>query len=661
METHTDASGEAAVNQRPTSTSHAPLHPIVDRLHITRRTLQIGLGLLWILDGALKFQPHLFKPSFVADVVRPMAVGQPGLVGSVITHMANFLSQEATMWVAIFGLIEIAIGVALLFRRTAKPALVASFVWGIGIYIFGEGLGMVLTGDTSPLQGAPGAVCFYILLGVMVWPKAEGDADRRRTGFASSAAGRGVFGGTGSLLVWASIWFFEAILWLLPFNRTGNAISDQMAGTADGEPGWYAHFLTSFGHAFAGAGVWMAVILATASLVIAFGPLISKHPQVYIGLGIALALGYWVTGQGLGELLTGGGTDPNNGPLIALIGLALLPAIPADGRESTPALRLISLHPLGTLISAAAVALVPLAVAVVPSSADAVASGSNPVAQVTSATPAPTSRSMSGASMKGMTMSPTPEKTPPTSTVKGMNMAGMAGLGVTKSDWRYTGPPLPPAEVASLISVGDMTDAGHKMQTPHCTAAPTSQQILGATQYIQATSAAVAKYKNLSAATAAGYVPITNPNYPVVHYLNTAYLNGNDVMNPDAVDSLVYATTPYGPVLVAAMYLMPGQGNGPMPYGCLVQWHAHTNLCRSDSTGLIDGFTPCRSGTTHAEGTTPMMTHVWQVPVAGGPLAIDPSDLQVVEAAIMAQQEGLAPTTTGSLPAANATTVSNGS
>jgi hypothetical protein len=36
---------------------------------------------------------------------------------------------------------------------------------------------------------------------------------------------------------------------------------------------------------------------------------------------------------------------------------------------------------------------------------------------------------------------------------------------------------------------------------------------------------------------------------------------------------------------------------------------------------------------------------VWQVPVAGGPLAIDPSDLQVVEAAIMAQQENLAPTT----------------
>ena len=134
-----------------------------------------------------------------------------------------------------------------------------------------------------------------------------------------------------------------------------------------------------------------------------------------------------------------------------------------------------------------------------------------------------------------------------------------------------------------------------------------------------------------------------------MHYLNPAYMNMKDIMNPNAVDSLVYATTPYGPVLVAAMYLMPGGGDGPMPYGCLVQWHAHTNLCTSD--------TPIRStGSRHAHparstpGSTPMMTHVWQVPVAGGPLAIDPSDLQVVEAAIMAQQQGLAPTTSGALP-----------
>ena len=222
----------------------------------------------------------------------------------------------------------------------------------------------------------------------------------------------------------------------------------------------------------------------------------------------------------------------------------------------------------------------------------------------------------------------------------------MAGLDVTDPNWKYTGPALPPAEVNELTVSSDEQDKGHEMQTPNCTTTPTAKQVLGATEYVQATSTAVAKYTHLSAALAAGYVPITDTRYPVVHYLNFRYMNRQDILNPETVDSLVYATTPYGPVLVAAMYLMPSQGDGPMPYGCLVQWHAHTNLCTSDMTGQIDGLQPCNAGS-HADPTTPFMTHVWQVPVAGGPLAIDPSDLQVVEAAIMAQQKGLAPTTTG--------------
>jgi hypothetical protein len=41
------------------------------------------------------------------------------------------------------------------------------------------------------------------------------------------------------------------------------------------------------------------------------------------------------------------------------------------------------------------------------------------------------------------------------------------------------------------------------------------------------------------------------------------------------------------------------------------------------------------------------MLHVWQVPVPGGPLTMDRTDQQVVEAAIMAQQDGQAPVSSG--------------
>jgi hypothetical protein len=634
----------------PGSGAPSPAPSLAERLHINQRTLQWALGALWILDGLLKFQPDLFKPAFVSTVITPMAAGQPSVVGSTITHMANFLSHEATMWVALFGLVEIGIGIGILFRRSLKPALVTSFVWGVGVYIFGEGLGMVLTGDTSPLQGAPGAVCFYLLLGLMVWPRSEENPERRATGTESSAAAHGLFGGTGSLLVWAAIWLFEALIWMFPHNRTGSSITSQMASTAQGEPGWYAHFLNSVGHAFVGAGVWMAVIVAAVSVVIALGPLLSTRPQVYIGIGIGLALLYWVTGEGLGELLTGGGTDPSNGPIVALIGLSLLPLVPARNDEPAPAARLLTAHPLAAVFSVMALVVVPLAAAVVPTSGDLVAVSASPA------------RASSASSMAGMSMSDASNGSNDSnrssaasaadrsthSAMKSMNMSAAAGLNAVDPNWKYTGPALPAAEVTELTVSSDEQDQGHLMQTPDCTTKPTAQQLLGATQYVQATSAAVAKYKDLSTALAAGYVPITSTSYPVVHYLNYKYMNHQDIMNPNAVDSLVYATTPSGPVLVAAMYLMPGQGNGPMPYGCLVQWHAHTNLC-SNARGVIDGLQPCSAGS-HPDPTTPFMTHVWQVPVAGGPLAIDPSDLQVVEAAIMAQQKGLAPTTNGTVP-----------
>ena len=617
-------------------------------LHVNQRTLQCALGAIWIIDGLLKFQPNLFKPTFVSEVIRPMAAGQPSLVNSTINHTASLLSHGTTLWVALFGVIEIAIGVGLFFRRSVKPALVASFIWGAGIYLFGEGFGMVLTGQTSPLQGAPGAVCFYMLLGLLVWPRADQGDDRQRVGPASSAAGRGVLGGTGSLLAWAGIWLFEAVIWVFPFNRTSSSITNQLTATANGEPGWYAHFLNATGHAFAGTGIWMAALLATVSVIIGLGPLISRRAGIYIGLGIALALLYWVTGEGVGELLTFGGTDPSNGPLIALIGLSVLPLVPEPADQPTPAARFLAVSPLGALGALLAVILIPSVVAVIPAAASSPASSSS--SSMSGMSMSGMSMSGSSSSMKGMSMPSSGKSSTSGSHAGAMNMSAMAGLGVTDPNWKYTGPALPAAEVANLTTVSARTDDGHKMQTPGCDAKPTSEQVLGATEYVQATSAAVAKYRNLSAAVAAGYYPITNPSYPVVHYLNPSYMNMKDLMNPTTVDSLVYATTPYGPVLVAAMYLMPGQGNGPMPYGCLVQWHQHTNLCTSDTTHQIDGFTPCTPGTFH-DGPTPMMTHVWQVPVAGGPLAIDPSDLQVVEAAIMAQQEGLAPTTSGALPA----------
>jgi hypothetical protein len=355
----------------------------------------------------------------------------------------------------------------------------------------------------------------------------------------------------------------------------------------------------------------------------------------------------------LGGLLTGTATDPNVAPLIVLLAFAMLPTlVPVRAAGRAPIGAMLQWNRATTWGIGAGVAASLLLSATYPVGASVASASPTTHATVVAASTASSSSgsmSMTQSAMPGMSKGTASEGwkagVSSAASSSAMNMEAAAGLNVMDPHWSYTGPPLSAGEISLLNSVGAITDEGHAMQTPDCVTKPTSQQVLGAMEYVQSTSNAVAKYKELSVAVAAGYVPVTSPAYPVVHYVNPAYLNTKYTMDPNHVQSLVYAFTPYGPVLVAAMYLMPTvSAKGPMPYGCLVQWHAHTNLCYSLASHLIVGFTPCSAGEVNQR--TAVMTHVWQVPVPGGPLALDPSDLQTVEAAIQAQQDGMAPTTT---------------
>jgi hypothetical protein len=190
----------------------------------------------------------------------------------------------------------------------------------------------------------------------------------------------------------------------------------------------------------------------------------------------------------------------------------------------------------------------------------------------------------------------------------------------------------------------DMTAmaSGMAMATPNCHTPPTASQQEAATRLVDQTVAAVAPYKSLAAAKAAGYVPITPTGQKIVHYINpTIYRQGN-VLDPAKVPVLVYVNTAHGAVLSAAMYLMPPGGDKPpQPGGCLTQWHIHSNLCFS--AGSVVGTTSggaCTGGGVNRT-TSPMM-HVWMTPVAGGPLVPDPSAVDQVEAAV--QMESSSPT-----------------
>jgi hypothetical protein len=235
----------------------------------------------------------------------------------------------------------------------------------------------------------------------------------------------------------------------------------------------------------------------------------------------------------------------------------------------------------------------------------------------------------------------------------GMNMNGAdasaaAGLNTTKANWDYTGPAFPTALAQELLADGKNGPDQIHMAVTGCASEPTFSQEINASQYVQATSEAVARYENPATALAAGYVPVSPITYPVVYYVNPTIEAANAAakrtLNPKDVDGLVYAQTPSGQeVLAAALYVLPKTvSKPPMPFGALVQWHQRTDVCGpltgSATTLDITGTPPCTASS--VQRPTPYLTMVWQVPVAGGPTAIQPPDIQVVEAAVMAATTG---------------------
>jgi hypothetical protein len=589
---------------------------------------------MWIVDAALQFQPRMFGQGLVNQMMLPTAQGQPAPVAWSITTMAHFIRPDASVWNFLFGSIQLLIGAGLLFRRTVKPAIVAMTCWAFAVWWFGEGFGMLMTGAATPLTGAPGAVILYPVIGLLVWPEAQ--PDQVQPGIASSASASGPLGSGAPLLVWSGFWTLSAVLWLFPANRAPGAISSVVHNASSGQPSWYAHFEASVANALPHGTSALPWVLAAVSLLIAAGPLVSRRPGPFLATGAVLQCVFWVTGMALGGILTGMGTDPNMAPLIVLLAFAMVPTVHAVAAQS-PARGFLAHHPVaGATTAAAALAVLVLSATYPIASASASASA----AHSSSAAPAMAGMAMSGARTATRPHGGTQSQA--------MSMPGMNGL--TDPSWHYDGPALPAREQAVLSTVFQETEKGHAMQTPSCTKSPTGAQMEAAMQLVQTTSSAVAKYRDLDVAKADGYAPITDTRYPVVHYLNAGYMNTNDVLDPNHVQSLVYAFTPSGPVLVAAMYLMPSVGeDGPMPGGCLTQWHAHTNLCIGGPSGTISGFqTGGQCPADERPLMTPEMMHVWQVPVPGGPLAMDPTDEQIVESAITAQMSGQAPVTTGS-------------
>ncbi len=101
--------------------------------------VRVILGVVWLIDGYLKFQPGLVE-SF-PDLIRRAGGGQPSWLQPWFSFWANATCGSAAAVVYTIGALELALGLALVLGSLRKIAYLRGIILSLLIWSIPEGLG----------------------------------------------------------------------------------------------------------------------------------------------------------------------------------------------------------------------------------------------------------------------------------------------------------------------------------------------------------------------------------------------------------------------------------------------------------------------------------------------------------------------------------------
>lgn len=314
-----------------------PAHPLPRRSAskgVTRRHIQLALAALWLLDAALQYQPFMFTHGFAHQVIAPAGQGQPGFVSAPVTWAAALVAAHPILGDTLFATTQLAIGAGLLWPRTVRLALAATVAWGLGVWYLGEGLGGIAGGHVDLLTGWPGAAAIYVVLAAACWP-APGIGRSRQWLFNGDSTRPPA---TWCPLAWAALWAAGAVYQLLPGQNTARAVSTAITANASGAPPWLAWLDHRVASGVNQIGFPVVAGLFAVEILIGIAPLLGRRWRTpTVSAALVLLAFMWLTGQNLGGIYTGQGTDPNTAVPLALLAVTLLATKPAQPAQTRTA------------------------------------------------------------------------------------------------------------------------------------------------------------------------------------------------------------------------------------------------------------------------------------------------------------------------------------
>ncbi len=281
-----------------------------------RRLLRIGFGSLWVLDGLLQLQSAM-PLGLPSNVIQPAAATSPGWVQHVVNSGVSIWSDHpiqaasATVW------IQLGLGVWLLVAprgRWSRLGGLASAGWGLVVWVFGEAFGGIFAPGATWLFGAPGAVLFYCVAGVLLALPERAFATARLGRIVLAVGGLFLIG-MALLQAWPGRGYWQ--------GRGGTLTGMVQTMSRTPQPGFLSSWIASFG-SFDAAHGWAVNLFSVVALAVTGVLLLSGRRRLVLAGLVALVplcLADWVLIEDMG-FLGGVGTDPNSMLPMALLFVA---------------------------------------------------------------------------------------------------------------------------------------------------------------------------------------------------------------------------------------------------------------------------------------------------------------------------------------------------
>jgi cytochrome oxidase Cu insertion factor (SCO1/SenC/PrrC family) len=277
-----------------------------------RRLLRTAFGLIWIFDGLLQAQPSM-PLGMTSQVIQPTAATSPAWVQHLVNAGATIWSNHPTAAPASAVWIQIGLGIWLIVAprgHWSQLAGLATASWGVIVWIFGESFGGIFAPGLTWAFGAPGAVVFYSLAGLLIALPERMWSSPRLGRVVLSAMGL-FFVAMAVLQAWPGRGFWQGRLDHNSVPGTLVGMVQQMSATP--QPAFISSWLTSFASFDAAHGWAVNLFLVICLALIGAGFLSGRTAIVRVAVcgGIVLCIADWVLVEDFG-FFGGLGTDPNS-------------------------------------------------------------------------------------------------------------------------------------------------------------------------------------------------------------------------------------------------------------------------------------------------------------------------------------------------------------